>query len=360
MNRSIHIPGMLLRGPRTQAGLTLIEMMTALVIGSVLLAGLTQVFVASRQGYKLSESQAYLQEAGRLATSLIVEDLRRAGYWGGNADVTRFSDGTTTPVVPTDDNYNACVDTDSSWGTMLQQRVFGLDDTASGYAGATNCIPTSGTGSRLATGGDIVVARYADSSPVMEDSNPIPNHTNTRLYVRSSLFSGRLFTGANQGDTQNTVPTKEAPWADYPLVANAYYVGETGNTCDDEPIPALFRVPLSNTGGPGDPQDLVAGVQDLQVKWGLDVDGNGAPDRWVDADDAAVSSAAPWNWTGYAPRTNKVVSARIWILARAECPDPTYTSDQEFVYGNYTTSAPYQPGDHYRRQLYTATVTLRN
>ena len=62
-------------------------MMVALAVSMLLLGGLIQVYLSSKQSYNAQERLARMQESGRFAMDLIVRDLRRAGYWGGNADV---------------------------------------------------------------------------------------------------------------------------------------------------------------------------------------------------------------------------------------------------------------------------------
>ncbi|MDG2524562.1 PilW family protein [Stenotrophomonas sp. HITSZ_GD] len=70
------------RGRRRQAGLSLIELMIAMVIGLVLILGLIQVFAASRQAYQLSQGIARNQENGRFAIDFLSRDLRMAGHTG--------------------------------------------------------------------------------------------------------------------------------------------------------------------------------------------------------------------------------------------------------------------------------------
>ena len=65
-----------------QAGLSLIELMIAMVIGLVLILGLVQVFGASRQAYQLSQGIARNQENGRFAVDFLSRDLRMAGHTG--------------------------------------------------------------------------------------------------------------------------------------------------------------------------------------------------------------------------------------------------------------------------------------
>jgi len=65
-----------------QQGLSLIELMIAMVIGLVLLLGLVQVMGASRSAYQLSTGVARTQENARFAVDFLQRDLRMAGHMG--------------------------------------------------------------------------------------------------------------------------------------------------------------------------------------------------------------------------------------------------------------------------------------
>ena len=68
---------------RKQAsGLSLIELMIAMVIGLVLLLGLVQVMSASRTAYQLSTGVARTQENARFAVDFLQRDIRMAGHMG--------------------------------------------------------------------------------------------------------------------------------------------------------------------------------------------------------------------------------------------------------------------------------------
>lgn len=67
---------------RRMLGLSLIEIMVALAIGTVLLLGLVQVFSASRTAYQLSEGMARVQENARFALEFLQRDIRMAGHYG--------------------------------------------------------------------------------------------------------------------------------------------------------------------------------------------------------------------------------------------------------------------------------------
>jgi type IV pilus assembly protein PilW len=63
-----------------QIGLTLIEIMIALLIGLFIIAGTIQLFVNTKQTYRLQEALSRLQENGRFAMEFIGRDIRMAGY----------------------------------------------------------------------------------------------------------------------------------------------------------------------------------------------------------------------------------------------------------------------------------------
>ena len=68
-----------------QAGLTLVELMVALAIGSFLMIGAIQIYSQSRQAFVVNESIARVQETAQFAMDTIEADLRMASNWGRNS-----------------------------------------------------------------------------------------------------------------------------------------------------------------------------------------------------------------------------------------------------------------------------------
>ena len=68
----------ILRNP--QRGLTLVEIMVAMAISLVLLAGIIQIFLGSKQAYRVQDGLARLQENGRFAMEFMGRSIREAGY----------------------------------------------------------------------------------------------------------------------------------------------------------------------------------------------------------------------------------------------------------------------------------------
>ena len=74
---------------RRQSGISLIELMISLVIGLLILAGVVNIFIASRQTTQYSDGLRSMQENGRQGVFVLQNAIRAAGFTT-----------TTTPIVP--------------------------------------------------------------------------------------------------------------------------------------------------------------------------------------------------------------------------------------------------------------------
>lgn len=75
------------RTPHRQRGVTLIELMIALVLGMLLIGGVISVVLANGQAYRTNEGLSQVQESARTAFELLARDIREAGATGcGNND----------------------------------------------------------------------------------------------------------------------------------------------------------------------------------------------------------------------------------------------------------------------------------
>lgn len=318
--------------PFRQRGVTLVELMVAIVVTLILLAGLIQVYLSSKQGYNAQEQLSRMQESGRLAMDLITTDLRRAGYWGGNANLSLVT-GNPGPIQLASHSHT-CTPGSNTWGRMIVWRVAGLNQDAApgGYTCATGHI----------AGTDILTVRYA--RPEVLDQAEIP--ANDGLYLRSTMFRGRITTGALIGDSANEIPPEDPESAFAHLmptvrqvVSNAYYVGDSGRTCPGgQAIPSLRRVRLDPATGFPITEEIASGAEQLQVRYLFGGD-------YVDA--SAVTAANGWQ---------DVQAVRVWLLVRGECPEQGLTNNTTYVMGDTTLTV----NDNYRRQLYVSTVMLRN
>ena len=65
---------------RLQVGLSIVELLVALALGLLLMTGVIQVFLSSRQTYAANEAMGRMQENGRFALDFIARSARQAGY----------------------------------------------------------------------------------------------------------------------------------------------------------------------------------------------------------------------------------------------------------------------------------------
>ena len=58
-----------------QTGIGLVEIMVALVVSSLLIGGLIQIFSSNKQAYILQDEMSRLQESGRFAFHFLMKDM---------------------------------------------------------------------------------------------------------------------------------------------------------------------------------------------------------------------------------------------------------------------------------------------
>lgn len=74
-----------IRSLRRIAGFTLIELMIAMILGLIVIAGVTSVFLAGQQSFRSNSALADVQDSARIAFELMARDIREAGLTGCNS-----------------------------------------------------------------------------------------------------------------------------------------------------------------------------------------------------------------------------------------------------------------------------------
>ena len=69
-------------------GITLIELLVALVIGGIIIAGIYRVFIAQGKAFVVQDQVVETQQNIRSAMEIILRDLRIAGFDGDNTPLT--------------------------------------------------------------------------------------------------------------------------------------------------------------------------------------------------------------------------------------------------------------------------------
>src|SRR5690606_22169167 len=141
------------------------------------------------------------------------------------------------------------------------------------------------------------------------------------------------------------------------LVVNGYYV--SSNSALDTPgnaVPSLRRKTLGFGPRIAD-EEILPGVEDMQIQLGVDTDPVGAAnrgsiDRYVNADDPVLDPAD----AAFLPEA-EVLAVRIWLRVRSERPEVGYEDAQAYVYADRNVPAF---NDGFRRVVVSKTIYLRN
>jgi type IV pilus assembly protein PilW len=327
-------------GAYRQNGLSLIELMVAMIIGIFLMLGAVTVYNQSRNTYRASEALARLQEVGRLAMDVVETDLRMANYWGMNADATfiinRAGPSEPQPSAFTNGQWaivSACGGAGSNWAIDLDKY---LDGSNNSYG--LSCSAPSGY-TPIATSDVLIIRRASDVIPTTLDTN--------RVYVQSSRIQGELFVPSCASPTNaSCIPPGFLPPVSQSrlLEASAYYVTNRSTLRTD--VPALRRKRLSNINDASNgytDDEIVSGIEDMQIRFGIDTNGDTNVDSYVNP--GAVGGA-------------DVISATIWLRVRSEDRDFSHTDGRSYQYADMASA--FTPNDNYRRIVISKTILLRN
>lgn len=318
--------------PRVQSGFGLVELMVAMTIGLVLLGGIGYVFIGSRGAFRTTDNLSRMQENARYALDMMSRDIRMAGYLGcGNMAAIRVNT-IANPPVPQMTPGNALIGYDNGSGWTNPSTVAWTAGDVLSVMGAFSS-GVNLTGNLAPQNANIQVSSNPDGFQA-GDVLVVTNCVNADVVKATSVSnSGTTITVAhsNSSNTGNRIGVYGPDAFLMKVNQYSYFIGTNpaGNR-------ALYRVGLN-----GNAEELVENVWDMQFRYGVDSNGDGATDSYT---------AAPGNWA-------QVVSVRVSLLMRS--PDNNLsTSLQSVTFDNGTFNAT--GSDRRLYQVYSATVGVRN
>ena len=106
---------------------------------------------------------------------------------------------------------------------------------------------------------------------------------------------------------------------------------------------------------------LVEGIEELNIEYGIDADGDGNPEFYNANPNTFTNGGACATCTPYNNWFN-VVTARVSLLARNIEPSPNYKDPKDYTVGRNAAGADVivSPADAYRRHAYTGLVRIVN
>ena len=353
-----------------QQGLSLVEVMVAVGIGMFLLLGLSSLLVANSQTSQELNKKGSQIENGRFAIQLLSDDIRLAGF------LDTYTPTGATWTIPTD----PCATTLANLGfsnklSPVVSATVTVPVAIHGYTGA-DALPSSCASvvtNRLAGTGVLIVRRVSTMSiaPAAASASPY-------LQV-SGCADSTIDTVPFVLDTDNTkftlrkkdcLSTNLAPVREYRV--HIYYVSSCSDCTANDGIPTLMSAEFK--GGVFTTSPLVEGIENMQLDYGIDMNGDGAvdcytsnptapPPREVDPTafpaSACPQTATPYVWTSATTNWSNVMTVRVNLLARNLQPSTGWTDNRTYDMGlaGGTTTAT---NDAYKRHVYSTVARLYN
>jgi type IV pilus assembly protein PilW len=322
----------LTKGRYRTAGFSLVELLVAVLIGLLVVAGLINLFVANKRAFQVQSGNNFLQENLRIASDRIGWSLRMAGFWGGNSASKVSVDASATSAVMAKGTCNG------AWATAINPVSTG-GGAVYGYAGATDFpidVACIGNAANYVTGSDVLVVRYADSQALAPgpaeagfapaESATISDHPKQLFVLTTPAATAEIFAG-----TVPTTTTIKTHRYVYPFSIDVYYlrpcsVVPSGGKCtaaadDGLPLPTLMRMHLQ-TDGTFSSEPIVDGVEQVKFEYGVASDLSSPVPIYKSA--AAVTLANQWP---------NVVSVRVALVAVSPVRDVKVPHAQTITVG---------------------------
>lgn len=320
--------------PQKQTGLSLVEVMIAITLGLILMAGLIQFFVGSKLTFQTLDSVNGMQENGRYALRVITDSLHAADHWGG----VESGDVTGSPTVTGIGSCNA------TWILDTKEGIRGFEGGATApvslpsgcIANAADYLPNS----------DAFVVRHAGGT---FSSGAVANATGSALWVNATIGGVATLTDGTSISTTDVNGLYH-----YPYDLEAYFIRpcsvKAGTACaatDDggSPIPTLVRLTLD--GNKLIEQTLVSGVEQMQIEYGIDSNADTNADFYANA---ATVTASQWA---------QVASVRISLVMRSNQRGKIADTTTYALPGGYSHT-PAASDQRYARKVFTRLIQIRN
>jgi type II secretory pathway pseudopilin PulG len=308
------------------AGFTLVELMVAAALTLLGIASALSLIARGRGAYQSAESRVQLEETARAALDLLAHETRMAGYLGLAAPASEVAGATPTGTQPPPE---LAAGGGCTWSLAidLAKPLAGADGRfAAGPDMPLGCGPAPL--GRAMPGADTLIVRRAAATSSSPDAG--------RLQLESRRFEARLLADGQRRLGDDSLIND--------IATSVFYVSRDATGAAGHP--ALRRKRLVGGSAPAfQDEELVAGVEDLQVEAGI-ADPEG--------DDPALLRYVPLDAL---PAGAQLRSIRLWVLVRGDAPDTSALQWPALAYANRSHGPE---TSRFPRLLASRTVALRN
>jgi type IV pilus assembly protein PilW len=320
-----------------QLGLSLVELMIAMVLGLILMGGVIHIFLSSRTVFSTQQAISRVQESGRLGMEFIAKDARMAGYMG-------CLNRTTLPTID--------IATPDAFWDKYQESVRGYSSNALPAGINLDPAPLANT--------DVIVVRSASGAMhyLSEPNAPstlkvlsgsenevsvqvgravvVSNCVGARIFKPSAVASGTItHAGVWGGGSGYSASTNFDTGAEViPIFTTMYYIA-------NNPFgrPALYQ----KSGSADAAVEVVEGVENMALSFGRDSNGDGVIETY-----SGIGSISEAQWAS-------VGSVKVELLVQGNEANVLEDAQPYFFRGADVPG----PDDRRLRQVFSSFVTIR-
>ena len=327
-----------------QQGFSLVELLIALALSSILLVGLFQIFNSNRQAFSMQDGVARVQESGRIGMEFMTRELRTAGYMGcaggttgtfsNKVDASKYDEATMQAAITAFDGNNGLTGFDEvtdTTGTALADAGVVVGTAAGQMISGTDAIILQGVeacvGGKVTDGGtgtaQIKITDAAACGLQQGDIVVVSNCETAEAFgiTSNAASTNTLAHGSNFNSDNKLDGTYEDESYIFKPKFTVFYLG---NGASGEP--SLYMQSLEHSGAATayGAFEISEGIEDVDFIFGEDTDGDGTVNRYVAAGDVG-------DW-------NAVLAVRSSLVARSQLR-ATNTGDTRIRVNYETTSA---------------------
>ncbi len=342
------------KSSRNQQGMTLVEVMVAMTIGLVLLGGVVTVLSSSQSTYRVNEALARMQENARYAFQLLSRDIRMAGYRGCIGDgvaITSVLNGKTDFLWRFDQPLEGFEAGANGWAPALPSEVISpLKErdviVVRGIEGSDTSVLSHASASA-----DLGVESDSNFGKELQNYFDKSNPKSPFLVLASNCQGATVFqaTGVSNAFGQKNIAHANDPDG----LAGSNFTSELGRSFTGGEVARISTRSYYIRENPGgipslywkkgkdDAEELVEGIENMQIQYGEDTNEDGAVDVYRTADQVA-------DWEA-------VVSVRIDLLVQS-VEDGITSQSQTYTFNGDTKLST----DRRLRQAFSSVIALRN
>ncbi|BAN46669.1 PilW family protein [Metapseudomonas resinovorans] len=304
---------------RRSRGFSLVELMVAILLSSLLLLGVLQIFSDASSSDRANSALSRLQESGRVALEVLKRDIRRTGYQGC---------------------ASSSIATRSGSSLIFPRDAFGVRNETAANGGSIE---------GAATASDTLTVRYAAPAPITvagitSSTLTLPSaisFTADQTFLLTDCLNVVIFKPSAAGSNVTSITTANSNFSGIAPGARLYRVNQSTFA-----ICASGRGLCRNNHDGSGAQELIADAENFQVLYGIRASGQ---TRWVNA--SSLTSTL----------REQVTQLQLSLVISSPENAASGTSTQTLSIANLgQNTALAAAGDQRLRRVFTTAIELRN